>query len=523
MFLGWVLWNLLVGPCIQQLFSLLVVICSVHNYQGYPLVCSKYDSFLVFFNSFRALYSCFEMLEDGLGLHCTLFKAFFTSTLISSASPLSNLEQACSTATMYSLTGGCLGLIENFGPQARSLSCSSDNGIEERFLTHLFLSSVSVSLISLFWELPIFTWFEWPPSFHCIKPSNLAFCLLITLLCLYSLTLTIKILHSSRILWSSFSNNISFTLFEHVSLFNMSSSIVLVIDLMHSFKSCFSAFLIIWIPLGVFIFVLSLTLTGIASFLRHLIVNLRWRWGPLIQINTCIGNSHHAINNKYSIISTLLHRAKNICSNKEMLEEEYNYIHKALTACKYPRWAIRRMKLKLDAPKTRQNRKNTQTNHKCHITVPYEEGLSETIKNIGKKYGIEVHFRSGKTLKDELVAPKDKDHITNKSCILYWFKCDRLECDEEYIGETARTFRDKLKEHLKAPSPIYDHSNTTGHNVNINNFSIVGREEQNLSRLIKESMFIRVNNPSLNKNIGKYHLPHVWDEVLINNIELKLK
>ena len=234
-------------------------------------------------------------------------------------------------------------------------------------------------------------------------------------------------------------------------------------------------------------------------------------------------DSHHSINNKYSIISTLLHRAKNICSNKKLLEEEHNYIYKALTACKYPRWAIRRMKLKLDAPKTRQNRKNTQTKNKGHITVPYEEGLSETVKNIGKKYGIEVNFRSGKTLKDELVAPKDKDHITNKSGIIYRFKCDRLECDEEYIGETARTFGERLKEHLKAPSPIYDHRNTTGHNANINNFSKVGREEQNLSRLIKESMFIRVNNPSLNKNIGKYHLPHVWDEVLINNIELKLK
>ena len=80
-----------------------------------------------------------------------------------------------------------------------------------------------------------------------------------------------------------------------------------------------------------------------------------------------------------------------------------------------------------------------------------------------------------------------------------------------------------MKEHLKAPSPIYDHSNISGHKVNINNFSIVGRENQNLSRMIKESMFIRVNNPSLNKNIGKYHLPHVWDEVLINNIEPKLK
>ena len=121
------------------------------------------------------------------------------------------------------------------------------------------------------------------------------------------------------------------------------------------------------------------------------------------------------------------------------------------------------------------------------------------------------------------MAPKDKDHITKKSGIIYRFKCDRLECDEEYTGEIARTFGERYKEHLKAPSPIHDHSYTTGHTTTLNNFSIDGREEQNLSRLIKESMFIRVNNPSLNKNIGKYHLPHVWDEVLINNIELKLK
>ena len=139
------------------------------------------------------------------------------------------------------------------------------------------------------------------------------------------------------------------------------------------------------------------------------------------------------------------------------------------------------------------------------------------------KYGIEVHFKSGKSIKDELVAPKDQDHLTKKSGIIYRYKCDRLECDEEYIGETARPFGERYKEHLKAPSPIYDHYNISGHNITLNNFSIVGREEQNLSSLIKESMFIRVNNPSLNKNIGKYHLPHIWDEVLINNIELKLK
>ena len=136
---------------------------------------------------------------------------------------------------------------------------------------------------------------------------------------------------------------------------------------------------------------------------------------------------------------------------------------------------------------------------------------------------IEVHFKSGKTIKDELMAPKDKDHITKQSGVIYRYRCDRLECDEEYIGGTARTFGERFKEHLKAPSPIYDHSHITGHSTTLNNFNIVGREEQNLSRLIKESMYIRVNNPSLNRNIGKYHLPHIWDEVLVNNTELKLK
>ena len=55
------------------------------------------------------------------------------------------------------------------------------------------------------------------------------------------------------------------------------------------------------------------------------------------------------------------------------------------------------------------------------------------------------------------------------------------------------------------------------------NFSIVGREEQNLMRTIKEALYIRVNNPSLNRYIGKYHLPQIWDEVLFNTSELKLK
>ena len=40
---------------------------------------------------------------------------------------------------------------------------------------------------------------------------------------------------------------------------------------------------------------------------------------------------------------------------------------------------------------------------------------------------------------------------------------------------------------------------------------------------IKESIYIRVNNPSLNNNIGKFNLSHIWDRVLLNTKGLTLK
>ena len=135
-------------------------------------------------------------------------------------------------------------------------------------------------------------------------------------------------------------------------------------------------------------------------------------------------DSHHAITNKYSIISSLLHRAKHICSNQQLLEEEQSHIQGALSICKYPNWAINRTKLKMSSPKSNRNN-NSRTISRGHLIVSYSEGLHETVKNICKRYGIQVHFKSGKSIKNELVVPKDKDHLTKKSGIIYRYKCDR--------------------------------------------------------------------------------------------------
>ena len=101
--------------------------------------------------------------------------------------------------------------------------------------------------------------------------------------------------------------------------------------------------------------------------------------------------------------------------------------------------------------------------------------------------------------------PKDREVKTKQSNIIYWFTCGRTECDNEYTGESARTFEERYKKHLKAPSLIFEHQNITGQTTTVENFKIIGREGQNMARTIKEAIYIRANNPTLNRNIGKYN------------------
>ena len=74
-------------------------------------------------------------------------------------------------------------------------------------------------------------------------------------------------------------------------------------------------------------------------------------------------------------------------------------------------------------------------------------------------------------MKHLLMFPKDREAKTKQSNIIYWYKCGRSECDEEYIGESART--------------IFVHENITGHKTILENFKIIAREGQNMARAIK--------------------------------------
>ena len=122
-------------------------------------------------------------------------------------------------------------------------------------------------------------------------------------------------------------------------------------------------------------------------------------------------------------------------------------------------------KKRRDTTKTSQDNRN----QKPYMVVPYYRGLSKSLKKVCSRHSVQVYFIGGNTIKNLLVAPKDKDPIMKKRGIIYRHKCNRVDCDEEYIGESSRVFGGRCKEHQKAPYSIFDHTNTTGHNINIEN------------------------------------------------------
>ena len=121
--------------------------------------------------------------------------------------------------------------------------------------------------------------------------------------------------------------------------------------------------------------------------------------------------------------------------------------------CKYPKWVINKMfhqqQEKREGKKKKQTPPSKYPARKCHIVVPYVQGICESLKSICGKHGVTVYFKRGQTPNNIFVSPKDKDSMTKKNSAIYSYCCGRIDCGEEYIGELSRMFGERFKEHLK--------------------------------------------------------------------------
>ena len=78
------------------------------------------------------------------------------------------------------------------------------------------------------------------------------------------------------------------------------------------------------------------------------------------------------------------------------------------------------------------NTNNQKGNPNPYIVLPYYKGLSESMKRTCDRHGVQVYFKGGNTIRNLLMASKDKDPMLKKNGVIYRYKCDRVECGEEY-------------------------------------------------------------------------------------------
>ena len=116
-------------------------------------------------------------------------------------------------------------------------------------------------------------------------------------------------------------------------------------------------------------------------------------------------DTHHHLSAMFSVIHILSHRAQTVCSNAEPLHKEKAHQRKALTQCKYLKWAFDKVERRLSRPSSKApDRANNQgttgtqllpmkVKTKGHIVISYTQGVYESIKKICGRYGIQTYFK----------------------------------------------------------------------------------------------------------------------------------
>ena len=139
-----------------------------------------------------------------------------------------------------------------------------------------------------------------------------------------------------------------------------------------------------------------------------------------------------------------------------------------------------------------------------------KSGLARSLHKCLPFWKIKIAFKISNRLKNYFIF-KDVVPEPLRSCLIYNFTCG--SCNASYIGKTFRHMKIRVPEHqgvsprtgkhLKGTlsTSVKDHMLDYNHIVAWHDFKILGRESNHWLVEIRESLFIKRDRLSLNKNI----------------------
>ena len=129
-------------------------------------------------------------------------------------------------------------------------------------------------------------------------------------------------------------------------------------------------------------------------------------------------------------------------------------------------------------------------------------------------------FLEVNTLRQKLVHPKDKAPNHKQSNVVYSIHCKEEGCKEHYIGETKQILQKRLYQHRRGnssgpQSAVHLHLEATKHSFEDSEVRILAKEQRWFERGVKEAIFVKQQNPSLNRNGGlRFNLDPVFNRIL---------
>ena len=197
-------------------------------------------------------------------------------------------------------------------------------------------------------------------------------------------------------------------------------------------------------------------------------------------------------------------------SGRYYREKEKEHIRAVLTDNGYHSWALKPRTARIRDPTVP---KQQYVNH-YPTGIPYIDGVSDELSQVFRKHGFKTFHKPYNSIRSMLVRPKDRTKDHDKCGLVYGLKCS---CGQTYIGETARSFGVRVKEHQKLQgtniTAVGEHLKETGHTIETENNKILARDSGFWSRKYREAIEITQARPGLNRDTGLY-IPPIYQTLL---------
>ena len=222
--------------------------------------------------------------------------------------------------------------------------------------------------------------------------------------------------------------------------------------------------------------------------------------------------SHHPVSAQRSVVHALLSRALTIVSDDEERDREVQRVTQTLLANGYPSAFISRQLEHVRTTNARKtssspNNKKTATAPTATITVPFVAGTTQAIQRVLRPLGIRVIGRPNQWKWSIQHALKDSTDPQDQTGSVYKIKCK--DCPSVYIGETGRSARVRLAEHLAHAkngrvnlSAVAEHAIMRDHRINWTEPEVIDRDDRTISRRVKEALWINKTKDTMNKDRG---------------------